>query len=157
MIPHLYYPHLPWSMTGCECDLMYLKVCLLCFAEKWGKLVAKLSVVPQQPSRWRDWWWWWWWTSAVFLLWCNPGLQSLHVVVLFTIFFSHLCCCYCVAGRYSFYCHQGCAEDILQTESVSPAGQPCHSWLWGGSNPSLQYLQFLSGFSVMSFSLVLSI
>ena len=34
--------------------------------EKWRKLVAKLSVVPQRPSRLRDWWWWcwwWWWTS----------------------------------------------------------------------------------------------
>ena len=27
---------------------------------KWRKLVAKLSVVPQRPSRLRDWWWWWW-------------------------------------------------------------------------------------------------
>ena len=29
--------------------------------EKWRKLVAKSSVVPQRPSRLRDWWWWWWW------------------------------------------------------------------------------------------------
>ena len=28
--------------------------------EKWKKLVAKSSVVPQRPSRWRDRWWWWW-------------------------------------------------------------------------------------------------
>ena len=28
--------------------------------EKWRKLVAKSSVVPQGPSRLRDWWWWWW-------------------------------------------------------------------------------------------------
>ena len=27
--------------------------------EKWIKLVAKSSVVPQRPSRLRDWWWWW--------------------------------------------------------------------------------------------------
>ena len=27
---------------------------------KWSKLVAKSSVVPQRPSRLRDWWWWWW-------------------------------------------------------------------------------------------------
>ena len=27
--------------------------------EKWRKLVAKSSVLPQQPSRLRDWWWWW--------------------------------------------------------------------------------------------------
>ena len=27
--------------------------------EKWRKLVAKSSVVPQRPSRLRDWWWWW--------------------------------------------------------------------------------------------------
>ena len=26
---------------------------------KWRKLVAKSSVVPQRPSRLRDWWWWW--------------------------------------------------------------------------------------------------
>ena len=26
--------------------------------EKWGKLVAKSSVVPQRPSRLRDKWWW---------------------------------------------------------------------------------------------------
>ena len=31
--------------------------------EKWRKLVVKLSVVPQRPSRLmgRRWWWWWWW------------------------------------------------------------------------------------------------
>ena len=30
--------------------------------EKWRKLVAKSSVVPQRPSWLRDrWWWWWWW------------------------------------------------------------------------------------------------
>ena len=29
--------------------------------EKWRKLVSKSSVVPQRPSRLRDWWWWWWW------------------------------------------------------------------------------------------------
>ena len=28
--------------------------------EKWRKLVAKSSVVPQRPSRLMDWWWWWW-------------------------------------------------------------------------------------------------
>ena len=28
--------------------------------EKWRKLVAKSSVVPQRPSRLRDWLWWWW-------------------------------------------------------------------------------------------------
>ena len=28
--------------------------------EKWRKLVAKSSVVPQRPLRLRDWWWWWW-------------------------------------------------------------------------------------------------
>ena len=28
--------------------------------EKWRKLVAKSSVVPQWPSLLRDWWWWWW-------------------------------------------------------------------------------------------------
>ena len=27
--------------------------------EKWRKLVAKSSVVPQRPSWLRDWWWWW--------------------------------------------------------------------------------------------------
>ena len=27
--------------------------------EKWRKLVAKSSVVPQRPSRLRDWCWWW--------------------------------------------------------------------------------------------------
>ena len=28
--------------------------------EKWRKLVAKSSVVPQRPSQLRNWWWWWW-------------------------------------------------------------------------------------------------
>ena len=32
---------------------------------KWRKLVAKSSVVPQRPSRLRDWWWWWWWKHQV--------------------------------------------------------------------------------------------
>ena len=31
--------------------------------EKWRKLVAKSSVVPQRPSRLTDWWWWWWCVS----------------------------------------------------------------------------------------------
>ena len=30
-------------------------------SEKWRKLVAKSSVVPQRPSRLRVRWWWWWW------------------------------------------------------------------------------------------------
>ena len=25
--------------------------------ENWRKLIVKSSVVPQRPSRWRDWWW----------------------------------------------------------------------------------------------------
>ena len=30
--------------------------------EKWRKLAAKSSVVPQRPSwLWDKWWWWWWW------------------------------------------------------------------------------------------------
>ena len=54
--------------------------------EKWRKLVAKSSVVPQRPSRLREWWWWWWWwwwwadskTEARWaeLLWTDPGLKS---------------------------------------------------------------------------------
>ena len=28
--------------------------------EKWRKLFAKSSVVPQRPSQLRNWWWWWW-------------------------------------------------------------------------------------------------
>ena len=28
--------------------------------DKWMKLDAKSTVVPQRPSRLRDWWWWWW-------------------------------------------------------------------------------------------------
>ena len=33
--------------------------------EKRRKLVAKSSVVPQRPSRLRNWWWWWWWWVVV--------------------------------------------------------------------------------------------
>ena len=33
--------------------------------EKWKKLVAKSSVVPQWPSRLRGWWWWWFTMSRV--------------------------------------------------------------------------------------------
>ena len=33
--------------------------------EKKKKLVAKSSVVPQRPSRLRDWWWWWTWRSKI--------------------------------------------------------------------------------------------
>ena len=32
--------------------------------EKWRKLVAKSSVVPQRLSRLMDWWWWWWWVYS---------------------------------------------------------------------------------------------
>ena len=35
--------------------------------EKWRKLVAKSSVVPQRPSRLKE-WWWWWWTVRVWLV-----------------------------------------------------------------------------------------
>ena len=33
--------------------------------EKWRKLVAKSSVVPQRPWRLREWWWWWWWQMQI--------------------------------------------------------------------------------------------
>ena len=36
--------------------------------EKWRKLVAKVSVVPQRPSRLRHWWWWWWCFAMTSLL-----------------------------------------------------------------------------------------
>ena len=39
--------------------------------EKWRKLVAKSSVVPQRPSRSGDWWWWWWWWWCIL---CNKLL-----------------------------------------------------------------------------------
>ena len=32
--------------------------------EKWRKLVANSSMVPQQPSRLRERWWWWWWCAV---------------------------------------------------------------------------------------------
>ena len=38
--------------------------------EKWRKLVAKSSVVPQRPWRLRDWWWWWVATIISWLFWC---------------------------------------------------------------------------------------
>ena len=31
---------------------------------KWRKLVAKSSVVPQRPSRLRNWWWRWWFSAG---------------------------------------------------------------------------------------------
>ena len=53
--------------------------------EKWRKLIAKSSVVPQRPSRWRDWWWWWWFfpvlhcplgdTNTQLLFWTSQWLQ----------------------------------------------------------------------------------
>ena len=36
--------------------------------ENWRKLVAKSLLVPQWPSRLRDWWWWWWWLTMLELL-----------------------------------------------------------------------------------------
>ena len=33
--------------------------------EKWRKLVAKSSIMPQRPSRLRDSWWWWWLASRL--------------------------------------------------------------------------------------------
>ena len=44
---------------------------------KWRKLVAKLSVVPQRPSRLRDRWWWWWFSSGVGLFWPCSSLLSM--------------------------------------------------------------------------------
>ena len=46
--------------------------------EKWRKVVAKSSVVPQRPSRLRDWWWWWW-------LWTAYTVDSSWVHVLYQI------------------------------------------------------------------------
>ena len=31
---------------------------------KMEKTGRKLSVVPQRPSRSKDWWWWWWWIDG---------------------------------------------------------------------------------------------
>ena len=44
--------------------------------EKWRKLVAKTSVVPQRPLRLRDrwWWWWWWWWCATWRNWISCNL-----------------------------------------------------------------------------------
>ena len=51
--------------------------------EKWRKLVAKSSVVPQRPSRLRDWrwWWWWWWWCWWWWWWFIPEnwLSCTHV------------------------------------------------------------------------------
>ena len=52
--------------------------------EKWRKLVAKSSVVPQRPSQLRDWWWWWWWW------WCVCVCVCVNVCV---------CVCVCVLLR----------------------------------------------------------
>ena len=42
------------------------------------KLFAKSSVVPQRPSRLRDWWWWWWCDKQAALhltdvVWCSQS------------------------------------------------------------------------------------
>ena len=44
--------------------------------EKWRKLVAKSSLVPQWPSSLRDRWWWWWWERLQ-----QPASQLLHIAV----------------------------------------------------------------------------
>ena len=80
--------------------------------EKWRKLVAKLSVVPQQPSLLRDWWWWWWWCTPMDVHPCyeikcstttnyeqRDGTQKASVVALAhsTFFFFHVfqyCLCH---------------------------------------------------------------
>ena len=47
--------------------------------ERWRKLVAKSSVVPQRPLGLRDrwwWWWWWWWINRMILPWWS-GVDAL--------------------------------------------------------------------------------
>ena len=56
---------------------------------KWRKLVSKSSVVPQRPSRLRDWWWWWWWiciTSQNSPLKVHMGSSRLASVINFSSF-----------------------------------------------------------------------
>ena len=47
--------------------------------EKWRKLVVKSSVVPQRPSRLRDWWWWWWFLTVCAMF---PGGAAQHILEL---------------------------------------------------------------------------
>ena len=52
--------------------------------EKWRKLVAKSSVVPQRPSWLWDWWWWWWCVTLTYN--CNyTNIFSCHIWLLFFI------------------------------------------------------------------------
>ena len=51
--------------------------------EKWRKLIARSSVVPQRPSRLRDRWWWRWWNLIDYerrdkiSVWTSPSIHSL--------------------------------------------------------------------------------
>ena len=48
--------------------------------KKTKKLVAKSSVLPQRPSRLRDWWWWWWWprTSWAHSRFTDKSVKTRH-------------------------------------------------------------------------------
>ena len=57
--------------------------------EKWRKLVAKSSVVPQRPSRLRDWWWWWSKHGIrITRLWHVPDHPQWHLTDLEIIFLT---------------------------------------------------------------------
>ena len=46
--------------------------------------LSKSSVVPQGPSRLRDWWWWWWWVDDA-LSWPNTECWSIHLLLSFSV------------------------------------------------------------------------
>ena len=53
--------------------------------EKWRKLVAKSSVVPQWPSWLREWWWWWWmvftWLKNIFTSSYTPSIVTFGFAI----------------------------------------------------------------------------
>ena len=72
---------------------------------KWRKLVAKSSVVPQQPSQLKDWWWWWslmptsllrasFWDCPVLF----PSYVSLFFNFLIYLSISHIIKPFCEIG-----------------------------------------------------------
>ena len=90
--------------------------------EKWRKLVAKISVVPQRPSRLRDWWWWCcfsWHKKIHQLLW--RSLTS-HVCLYFTnSLLDSTFCCSKLSGNNTIYLVRLKCPNDLQSGGITSA------------------------------------
>ena len=89
--------------------------------EKWRKLVAKSSVVPQWPSRLKDRWWWWWITQH-----CACCHQSVTCLSLHNLLPLMLCSSQQMGPSSPLYEH--CTKGSKVCENTAPHISKCLIW-----------------------------